>query len=146
MSVKKTLNLHWLDFLKLDGVSTMALHEQQSVFKKLSDPNYEMPWSQYKELPHIVNLSIHEQTSRYKVYLLELQEVRDQQMLLVEQYKLFQENSTEYDNLDWLNSYQGQGRGPYRDLGEFDQPPHILLEDGEDLLLEDTGLILLEDA
>ena len=149
MSVKKTLTLPWLEFVKLEGVSSMPLHEQQGLFKKLSDPNYEMPWGQYKNLPHIVNLSLNEQTARYKTYLLELEEVRQEQLaLLMEQYKQHDQTQLlQQENLDWLNNYaSGQGRGPYRDLGRFNQPPHILLEDGEDLLLEDTGLILLEDA
>ena len=83
MSVKKTLTLPWLEFVKLEGVSSMPLHEQQGLFKKLSDPNYEMPWGQYKNLPHIVNLSLNEQTARYKTYLIELEEIRQQQLALL---------------------------------------------------------------
>ena len=110
----------------------------------MTDPNQEIPWGVFKNMPHIVELSLNEQTQRYKIYLDELEKVRQEQLLLVEQYRMFQDR--DYDNLDWLNSYEGQGRGPLRDLGGDVQPPHILLEDGEDLLLEDTGLILLEDA
>ena len=144
MSFIPTLNLPWLEFIKLNEIKTLALNEQQSIFKKLTDPNNEVPWSIFKTLPHIVPLSLTEQTQRYKIYLDELEKVRLEQLMLLERYEQFDEASTQYDNLDWLNNYQGQGRGPYRDLGRFAQPPHILLEDGDDLLLEDTGLILLE--
>ena len=145
MSYKPTLNLPWLEFIKLHEVSSLAKHEQQAVFKKMTDPNQEIPWSAYRQLPHIVPLSLSEQTQHYKVYLDELEKVRLEQLMLVEQYKQFDQTQNQFDNLDWLNNYStGQGRGPIRDLGRFDQPPHILLEDGEDLLLEDTGLILLE--
>ena len=144
MSFIPTLNLPWLEFIKLNEIKTLALNEQQSIFKKLTDPNNEVPWSVFKNLPHIVSLSLTEQTQRYKIYLDELEKVRLEQLMLLERYEQFDEASTQLDNLDWLNNYQGQGRGPYRDLGRFGQPPHILLEDGDDLLLEDSGLILLE--
>ena len=143
--VRKTLNLVWTEFLKEPNIAGLQLHEQQNLYRKLTDVNYEVPWSVYKEMPHIKELSLQEQTQRYKIYLDELDKVRQEQFLLLEQYKQFDQTQNDYDNLDWLNNYStGQGRGPIRDLGRFDQPPHILLEDGDDLLLEDTGLILLE--
>ena len=91
-------------------------------------------------------LSLNEVTNRYKIYLDELDKVRQEQFLIMEQYKQFEQTQVlQQPNLDWLNNYaSGQGRGPLRDLGRFTQPPHILLEDGDDLLLEDDGLILLE--
>lgn len=147
MGIKKTLNLHWLDFVAEPAISGLPLHEQQNIFKKLTDINYEIPWSVYKALPHIKDLSLNEQTSRYKVYLDELDKVRQEQLMILEQYKQFEltQNDNQH-NLDWLNNYsQGQGGVGPRDLGRFAQPPHILLEDGDDLLLEDSGLILTED-
>ena len=145
MSYKPTLNLPWLEFIKFKEVKSLALHEQQAIFRKMSDPNHEIPWSAYRQLPHIQPLTLEEQTQHYKVYLDELEKVRLEQLMLLEQYKQFDQTQNDYDNLDWLNNYStGQGRGPLRDLGRFTQPPHILLEDGDDLLLEDSGLVLLE--
>ena len=147
MSYKPTLNLPWLDFIKLKEIKSLALHEQQSIFKKMSDPNHEIPWSVYKNLPHIEPLTLQEQTQHYKVYLDELEKVRLEQLMILEQYKQFDQTQDlqQQTTLDWLNNYAtGQGRGALRDLGRFSQPPHILLEDGDDLLLEDLGLILLE--
>ena len=147
MSHKPTLNLPWLEFIKLNGIEGLVEHEQKSIFKKLTDPNHEVPWSVFTTLPHITQLSLQEQTQRYKIYLDELEKVRLEQLMLVEQYKQF-DQSQEIQletTLDWLNNYStGQGRGPLREMGRFLKPPHILLEDGDDLLLEDTGLILLE--
>ena len=145
MAIKKTLTLPWLEFIKLDGISSMPLHEQTGIFRKLSDPNFEMPWGQFKNLPHVIGLNLNEQTNRYKVYLDELETVRQEQLALLLEYKQFEATQNQHDNLDWLNNYSsGQGRGPLRDLGNDNKPPHILLEDGSDVLLEDTGLILLE--
>lgn len=146
MGMKKTLNLRWADFLTEPGVEGLPLHEQRNIYRKLTDINAEVPWSVFKSFPHISNLSLHEQTQRYKIYLDELDKVRQEQLLLLEQYKQFdQTQQIQQPPLDWLNNYaSGQGRGPLRDLGRFTQPPHILLEDGDDLLLEDSGLILLE--
>ena len=146
MSTRKTLNLVWTEFLKEPNISGLSLHEQQSVYRKLTDVNSEVPWSVFVNLPHIKDLTLNEQTNRYKVYLDELDKVRQEQFLLMEQYKQFDQTQNDFNNLDWLNNYStGQGRGPIRDLGRFDQPPHILLENGDDLLLEDSGLILLEE-
>ena len=144
--VRKTLNLVWTEFLKEPNIAGLQLHEQQNLYRKLTDINYEVPWSVYKEMPHIKELSLQEQTQRYKIYLDELDKVRQEQFRLLQEYKQFDQTQLlQPENLDWLNNYaSGQGRGPIRDLGRFDQPPHILLEDGDDLLLEDTGLILLE--
>ena len=146
MGIKKTLSLHWLDFVAEPGIASLPLHEQQGFFRKLTDPNHEVPWSIFKALPHIVKLNLNEQTQRYKIYLDELDKVRQEQLRILQEYKQFDQTQLlQPENLDWLNNYaSGQGRGPIRDLGRFDQPPHILLEDGDDLLLEDTGLILLE--
>ena len=147
MGIKKTLNLHWLDFLAQPNISGLPLHEQQGIFRKLTDPGHEVPWNIFKELPHIKDLSLNEITQRYKVYLDELDKVRQEQLMILEQYKQFDQSQElqQETTLDWLNNYStGQGRGALRDLGRFAQPPHILLEDGDDLLLEDTGLILLE--
>jgi len=146
MGIRKTLNLRWSDFLEEPGVSRLPLHEQRNIYRKLTDINAEVPWSVFKSFPHISELSLHEQTQRYKIYLDELDKVRQEQLMLLEQYKQFdQTQDIQQPPLDWLNNYaSGQGRGPLRDLGRFTQPPHILLEDGDDLLLEDSGLILLE--
>ena len=80
--VRKTLNLVWTDFLKEPNILELQLHEQQHLYRKLTDVNHHQ---------------------------------------------------------------SGQGRGPIRDLGNV-QPPHILLENGFDVLLESLGLILLEEA
>jgi len=144
--VRKTLNLVWTEFLKEPNIAGLPLHEQQGLYRKLTDINYEIPWSVFKEMPHMKELSLNEVTNRYKIYLDELDKVRQEQFLIMEQYKQFEQTQVlQQPNLDWLNNYaSGQGRGPLRDLGRFTQPPHILLEDGDDLLLEDDGLILLE--
>ena len=146
MGIKKTLSLPWIEFLKEPTISGLPLHEQQGIYRKLTDINHEVPWSTYKELPHIKELSLNEQTQRYKIYLDELDKVRQEQLRILQEYKQFDQTQLlQPENLDWLNNYaSGQGRGPLRDLGRFSQPPHILLEDGDDLLLEDSGLILLE--
>ena len=144
--VRKTLNLVWTEFLKEPNIAGLQLHEQQNLYRKLTDINFEVPWSVFAEMPHIKELSLQEQTQRYKIYLDELDKVRQEQFRLLQEYKQFDQTQLlQPENLDWLNNYaSGQGRGPLRDLGRFSQPPHILLEDGDDLLLEDTGLILLE--
>ena len=144
--VRKTLNLVWTEFLKEPNIASLQLHEQQNLYRKLTDINYEIPWSVFREMPHIKELTLQEQTNRYKIYLDELDKVRQEQFLILEQYKQFdQTQNVVQHNLDWLNNYaSGQGRGPLRDLGRFSEPPHILLEDGDDLLLEDLGLVLLE--
>jgi len=144
--VRKTLNLVWTEFLKEPNITSLQLHEQQNLYRKLTDINYEVPWPTFREMPHIKELTLQEQTNRYKIYLDELDKVRQEQFLILEQYKQFdQTQNVVQHNLDWLNNYaSGQGRGPLRDLGRFSEPPHILLEDGDDLLLEDLGLVLLE--
>jgi hypothetical protein len=146
MGIKKTLSLHWLDFVAEPAIQGLALHEQQNLYRKLTDINYEIPWSVFKDMPHMRDLTLNEVTQRYKIYLDELDKVRQEQLMILEQYKQFdQTQEPQQTTLDWLNNYStGQGRGPLRDLGRFTQPPHILLEDGDDLLLEDSGLILLE--
>jgi len=144
--VRKTLNLVWTEFLKEPNIAGLQLHEQQNLYRKLTDVNFEVPWSVFREMPHIKELTLQEQTNRYKVYLDELDKVRQEQFLILEQYKQFDQTQIDHQpNLDWLNNYaSGQGRGPLRDLGRYTQLPHILLEDGDDLLLEDSGLVLLE--
>ena len=144
--VRKTLNLVWTEFLKEPNIAGLQLHEQQNLYRKLTDINFEVPWSVFREMPHIKELTLQEQTNRYKVYLDELDKVRQEQFLILEQYKQFDQTQIDHQpNLDWLNNYaSGQGRGPLRDLGRYTQLPHILLEDGDDLLLEDSGLVLLE--
>jgi len=144
--VRKTLNLVWTEFLKEPNIAGLQLHEQQNLYRKLTDVNFEVPWSVFREMPHIKELTLQEQTNRYKVYLDELDKVRQEQFLILEQYKQFDQTQNDNQhNLDWLNNYaSGQGRGALRDLGRFTEPPHILLEDGDDLLLEDSGLVLLE--
>jgi len=144
--VRKTLNLVWTEFLKEPNIASLQLHEQQNLYRKLTDINYEVPWSVFREMPHIKELTLQEQTNRYKIYLDELDKVRQEQFLILEQYKQFDQTQNDNQhNLDWLNNYaSGQGAAPLRDLGRFTQPPHILLEDGDDLLLEDSGLVLLE--
>ena len=144
--VRKTLNLVWTEFLKEPNIVGLQLHEQQNLYRKLTDINFEVPWSAFREMPHIKELTLQEQTNRYKIYLDELDKVRQEQFLILEQYKQFDQTQIDHQpNLDWLNNYaSGQGRGPLRDLGRFTQLPHILLEDGDDLLLEDSGLVLLE--
>ena len=144
--VRKTLNLVWTEFLKEPNIAGLQLHEQQNLYRKLTDVNFEVPWSVFREMPHIKELTLQEQTNRYKVYLDELDKVRQEQFLILEQYKQFDQTQIDHQpNLDWLNNYaSGQGSGPLRDLGRYTQLPHILLEDGDDLLLEDSGLVLLE--
>ena len=144
--VRKTLNLVWTEFLKEPNIAGLQLHEQQNLYRKLTDINFEVPWSVFREMPHIKELTLQEQTNRYKIYLDELDKVRQEQFLILEQYKQFDQTQIDHQpNLDWLNNYaSGQGRGPLRDLGRYTQLPHILLEDGDDLLLEDSGLVLLE--
>ena len=147
MGINKTLNLRWAEFLAEPSIKALPLHEARGIYRKLTDPGHEVPWSVFKEMPHVKNLTLEEVTQRYKVYLDELDKVRQEQLMLLEQYKQFDQTQDlqQQNTLDWLNNYAtGQGRGPLRDLGRFNQPPHILLEDGDDLLLEDTGLILLE--
>ena len=144
--VRKTLNLVWTEFLKEPNIVGLQLHEQQNLYRKLTDINSEVPWTVFTQMPHIKDLTIQEQTQRYKIYLDELDKVRQEQFLILEQYKQFDQTQIDHQpNLDWLNNYStGQGRGALRDLGRFTEPPHILLEDGDDLLLEDSGLVLLE--
>lgn len=144
--VRKTLNLVWTDFLKEPNILELQLHEQQHLYRKLTDVNHQIPWYIFSELPHIQELSLQEQSNRYKVYLDELDKIRQEQFLILERYKQFDQSQEQLSNIDWLNNYQsGQGRGPIRDLGN-DDPPHILLENGFDVLLESLGLILLEEA
>lgn len=143
MSLKPTLHLPWLEFIKLDSISKLPLHEQSSVFRKMTDPNQVIPWLTFKELPHIVDLSLSEQTQRYKKYLDEMDKVRLDQLQQVQQE---QPVINEYDNLNWLIQRRGQGAfiPPPPPSGSITIPPHILLEIGDDLLLEDSGLIVLE--
>ena len=37
MSLKPTLHLPWLEFIKLDSISSLPLREQSEVFKKMTD-------------------------------------------------------------------------------------------------------------
>ena len=143
MSLKPTLHLPWLEFIKLDSISVLPLHEQSSVFRKMTDPNQVIPWLTFKELPHIIDLSLSEQTQRYKKYLDELDKVRLEQLQQIQQE---QPVINEYDNLNWLIQRRGQGAfiPPPPPSGSIPIPPHILLEIGDDLLLEDSGLIVLE--
>ena len=143
MSLKPTLHLPWLEFIKLDSISVLPLHEQSSVFRKMTDPNQVIPWLTFKELPHIVDLSLSEQTQRYKKYLDEMDKVRLDQLQQIQQE---QPVINEYDNLNWLIQRRGQGafEPAPPPSGSIPIPPHILLEIGDDLLLEDSGLIVLE--
>ena len=145
MSLKPTLHLPWLEFIKLDSISTLPLHEQSEVFRKMTDPNQAIPWLAFRDLPHIVDLSIQEQTQRYKKYLDELDKVRLEQLQHVQQEQE-QQIINEYDNLNWLIQQRSQGAfiPPPPPSGSIVIPPHILLEIGDDLLLEDSGLIVLE--
>jgi len=145
MSLKPTLHLPWLEFIKLDSISVLPLHEQSSVFRKMTDPNQVIPWLTFKELPHIMDLSIQEQTQRYKKYLDELDKVRLEQLQQVQQEQ-DQPIINEYDNLNWLIQRRSQGAFQPQPppSGSIVIPPHILLEIGDDLLLEDSGLIVLE--
>ena len=142
MSLKPTLHLHWLEFIKLDSISTLPLHEQSEVFRKMTDPNQAIPWLAFRDLPHIVDLSIQEQTQRYKKYLDELDKIRLEQLQQVQQEQ-DKPVINEYDNLNWLIQRRGQG-APLPFSGSISLPPHLLLEIGDDLLLEDSGLIVLE--
>ena len=140
MSLKPTLHLPWLEFIKLDSISSLPLHEQSSVFRKMTDPNQVIPWLTFKELPHIVDLSLSEQTQRYRKYLDELDKVRLEQLQQIQQE---QPILNEYDNLNWLVQRRSQGALlPFS--GSISLPSHLLLEIGDDLLLEDSGLIVLE--
>ena len=140
MSLKPTLHLPWLEFIKLDSISSLPLHEQSSVFRKMTDPNQVIPWLTFKELPHIVDLSLSEQTQRYRKYLDELDKVRLEQLQQIQQE---QPVLNEYDNLNWLVQRRSQGAFlPFS--GSISLPSHLLLEIGDDLLLEDSGLIVLE--
>ena len=110
----------------------------------MTDPNQAIPWLTFRDLPHIVDLSIQEQTQRYKKYLDELDKVRLEQLQQVQQEQ-DQPIINEYDNLNWLIQRRGQGAFiPQQLSGSIVIPPHILLEIGDDLLLEDSGLIVLE--
>jgi len=84
MSLKPTLHLPWLEFIKLDSISSLPLHEQSEVFRKMTDPNQAIPWLTFRDLPHIVDLSIQEQTQRYKKYLDELDKIRLEQLQQVQ--------------------------------------------------------------
>ena len=142
MSFKPTLHLPWLEFIKLDSVSSLSLNEQSSAFKKMTDPNQVIPWLTFKELPHIVNLNISEQAQYYKKYLDELDKVRLQQLQQLQQEQ-DRPIINEYDNLNWLLQRQSQGaKAP--PSGSNQLPAHILLQDASSLLLEDSGLILIE--
>ncbi|MDB0041570.1 hypothetical protein N9F16_00620 [bacterium] len=144
MSLKPTLHLPWLEFIKLDSISSLPLHEQSEVFRKMTDPNQAIPWLTFRDLPHIVDLSIQEQTQRYKKYLDELDKIRLEQLQQVQQEQ-DKPVINEYDNLNWLIQRRGQGTFiPQQLSGSIVIPPHILLEIGDDLLLEDSGLIVLE--
>mgnify|MGYP003650819369 CR=1 FL=1 len=142
MSFKPTLHLPWLEFIKLDSISSLPLNEQSSVFKKMTDPNQIIPWLTFKELPHIVDLNISEQAQYYRKYLDELDKVRLQQLQQLQQEQN-QEVINEYDNLDWLLQRKGQG-AETPPSGSNQLPAHILLQDASSLLLEDSGLILIE--
>ena len=142
MSLKPTLHLPWLEFIKLDSISTLPLHEQSKVFRQMTDPNQAIPWLAFRDLPHIRDLSIQEQTQRYKKYLDELDKVRLEQLQNVQEEQE-QKIINEYDNLNWLIQRRGQGAPPPFS-GSIQPIPHILLEIGDDLLLEDSGLIILE--
>lgn len=143
MSLKPTLHLPWLEFIKLDSISSLPLHEQSSVFRKMTDPNQVIPWLTFKDLPHIVDLNIQEQAQRYRKYLDELDKVRLEQLQQIQQE---QPVLNEYDNLNWLIQRRSQGafEPTPPPSGSITIPPHILLEIGDDLLLEDSGLIVLE--
>jgi len=145
MSLKPTLHLPWLEFIKLDSISSLPLHEQSEVFRKMTDPNQAIPWLTFRDLPHIVDLSIQEQTQRYKKYLDELDKIRLEQLQQVQQEQ-DKPVINEYDNLNWLIQRRSQGAfiPPPPPSGSIVIPPHILLEIGDDLLLEDSGLIVLE--
>jgi len=142
MSLKPTLHLPWLEFIKLDSISTLPLHEQSKVFRQMTDPNQAIPWLAFRDLPHIQDLSIQEQTQRYKKYLDELDKVRLEQLQNVQEVQE-QKIINEYDNLNWLIQRRGQG-APLPFSGSIPPLSHILLEIGDDLLLEDSGLIILE--
>ena len=147
MSLKPTLHLPWLEFIKLDSISSLPLREQSEVFKKMTDPNQAIPWLTFKELPHIVDLSIQEQTQRYKKYLDELDELDKVRLQQLQQLQQEQDRPiiNEYDNLNWLIQRRSQGAFiPQQLSGSIVIPSHILLEIGDDLLLEDSGLIVLE--
>jgi len=144
MSLKPTLHLPWLEFIKLDSISSLPLREQSEVFKKMTDPNQAIPWLTFKELPHIVDLNISEQAQRYRKYLDELDKVRLQQLQQLQQEQ-DKPVINEYDNLNWLIQRRSQGAFiPQQLSGSIVIPSHILLEIGDDLLLEDSGLIVLE--
>jgi len=141
MSLKPTLHLPWLEFIKLDSISSLPINEQTSVFRKMTDPNQVIPWLTFKEFPHIVDLSLPEQAQYYRKYIDELDKVRLDQLRLANE----QENKVitpQYDNLNWL--LQRQGQGAQAPPSGSISPPHIILEDGSNLLLEDKGLILIE--
>ena len=144
MSLKPTLHLPWLEFIKLDSISSLPLHEQSEVFRKMTDPNQAIPWLTFRDLPHIVDLSIQEQTQRYKKYLDELDKIRLEQLQQLQQEQ-DKPVINEYDNLNWLIQRRSQGAFiPQQLSGSIVIPSHILLEIGDDLLLEDSGLIVLE--
>ena len=144
MSLKPTLHLPWLEFIKLDSISSLPLHEQSEVFRKMTDPNQAIPWLTFRDLPHIVDLSIQEQTQRYKKYLDELDKIRLEQLQHIQQEQ-DRPIINEYDNLNWLIQRRSQGAFiPQQLSGSIVIPSHILLEIGDDLLLEDSGLIVLE--
>ena len=132
-----------IEFIKIDSISKLPLHEQSSIFRKMTDPNQVIPWLTFKELPHIVDLPLPEQTQRYKKYLDEIDKVRLDQLRQIQQE---QPVINEYHNLNWLIQRRSQGAfiPPPPPSGSIPIPPHILLETGDDLLLEDSGLILLE--
>jgi len=112
------------------------------------NPDVEFTFDQFKRLNEVaeLNADISVLTELYKNYLKQLGETRaillnEQKDFDAEQLWRFEQWEERQRYLQSRTRHAGGVGGVYK---APPPPPHILLEDGSDLLLEDSGLVLLE--
>ena len=141
----KLIGLNFDAFRSLQGVMQLPVAQARSVYDRLQNLTNEVTWLVFQNLPFIQDLSLSQQTSIYRQYLIDrMDAIRQIAIKDARRAEATYDNSVDtFDTLNWLRSRPGSGDS-YVDR-DPNNLPHILLESGDDLLLEDLGLILLED-
>lgn len=142
----KLINMSFDAFTSLQGVRELPNAQARGLYDRLQNLTNEVPWLIFQNLPFIEDLPLTQQTSIYRQYLIDrldaLREiaVKDQKRAEV----TYDNNTDTFDTLSWLRDTRPGDGSSFKD--NYVAPPHILLEDGRDLLLEDLGLILIEEG
>ena len=134
-------------FRELPQINILPPNQAKQLYDQINDLSTEMSWSAFAALPIFIGSSIEEITQSYRFYLNDritrIAQLVQQQRDLKDGKEYNNVNLNQYNTLDWLTANARPGNGS--SYSENAAPRHLLKEDGSDILLEDFGLILLEE-